>query len=156
MRVLHRRGQEEWCLTKPWFFKTDSSPAASRALIPQIYLFGGLGKKPHPGGRQRGPPDRRASVPPPATALWHWGCGLWCWRVRGGVAWPHPKKRHPRKVSALHATGILLAQLVFFHPLCRGFGECVTEANTLWNFEAGQTRLTPRLQLLRRGLDARP
>jgi len=23
-------------------------------------------------------------------ALWHWGCGLWCWRARGGVAWPRP------------------------------------------------------------------
>ena len=23
-------------------------------------------------------------------ALWHWGCGLWCRRTRGGVAWPRP------------------------------------------------------------------
>jgi hypothetical protein len=23
-------------------------------------------------------------------ALWHWGCGLWCWRARGGAARPHP------------------------------------------------------------------
>src|SRR5215510_1396478 len=58
--------------------------------------------------------------------------------------------------EVLHATGILLTQLVFFHPLCRGFRECVTKANTLWHFEAGQTRLTPRLQLLRRGLGTKP
>src|SRR5262249_38652902 len=23
-------------------------------------------------------------------ALWHWGCGLSCWRAWGGVAWPRP------------------------------------------------------------------
>ena len=23
-------------------------------------------------------------------ALWHWGCGLWCWRACGGVARPRP------------------------------------------------------------------
>src|SRR5262252_719099 len=23
-------------------------------------------------------------------ALWHWGCGLWCWEARGGSTWPHP------------------------------------------------------------------
>ena len=67
-----------------------------------------------------------------------------------------PEVRPTGTVSALHATGILLAQLVFFHPLGRGFGEGVTKAHTLGHFEAGQTRRTPRLQLLRRGLGARP
>jgi hypothetical protein len=56
-----------------------------------------------------------------------------------------PEARHPGTVSALHATGILLAQLVFFHPLGRGFGEGVTKAHTLGHFEAGQTPRTPRL-----------
>jgi hypothetical protein len=23
-------------------------------------------------------------------ALWHWGCGRWCWEARGGGAGPHP------------------------------------------------------------------
>src|SRR6266487_5275520 len=23
-------------------------------------------------------------------ALWHWGCGRWCRRARGGVAWARP------------------------------------------------------------------
>ena len=41
-------------------------------------------------------------------------------------------------------------------PLRRGFGEGLTKDHTLGNFEAGQTRLTPRLQFLRRGLGARP
>jgi|ERR1043166_8693049 len=48
-----------------------------------------------------------------------------------------PEVRPTDTVSALHATGILLAQLVFFHPLGRGFGEGVTKAHTLRHFEAG-------------------
>jgi len=48
-----------------------------------------------------------------------------------------PEKRYPVMVLDLHATGIFLAQLVFFHPLGRGFGEGVTKAHTLRHFEAG-------------------
>ena len=43
-----------------------------------------------------------------------------------------------------------------FPPVGSGFWEGVTKAHTLWHFEAGQPRRTPRLQLLRRGLGARP